>query len=95
MRLYFRTCTFILTTVIITCGLHKIIPLLKTKASLDHIATAKPANLMESGIFNFTISDNFLVYCIGKFRSKIRQTLKMFKSMQFKNYGKGRDYRFN
>ena len=61
---------------------------IKTKTLLDHIATTKPANVMESGICSITTTNHYLIYCIRKFRGKIKRAPKIFESRQLKKFDK-------
>ena len=53
---------------------------------IDHFASNTPSHIIDSGVFITGVSDNNLVYGIGKISSRINRKPKIIKSRQLKNY---------
>ena len=61
---------------------------IKTKTLIDHAATTQPGNIVESGIYKVRVNDHYLIYCVRKFRGKIKKSPKLFESRQLKWFNK-------
>ena len=59
---------------------------LKTATLIDIIATTNKAFIVESGVYETTISDHYLVYCVKRFRDTAKKQHKNISTRQMKNF---------
>ena len=53
---------------------------LNTATIIDHIATTYPMNIVNSGVYQVTLSNRYLVYCIRKFNGAITVDQNVIKT---------------
>ena len=53
---------------------------------LDHIATTSKSNIVTSGVYETSISDHYLVYCVRKFRGACKKQHKYITTRQLKHF---------
>ena len=53
---------------------------------IDHIATSCTSNIIESGVYEVSMSDHYMVYCIRKFNGAIARDHKIIKTRKMKNF---------
>ena len=53
---------------------------------IDHIATSCTSNIIESGVYEVSMSDHYMVYCIRKFNGAIVRDHKIIKTHKMKNF---------
>ena len=53
---------------------------------IDHIATTSPKNIVKSGVFQISLSDHFMVYCVRKFESGVLKDHKTIKTRRMKKF---------
>ena len=53
---------------------------------IDHIATSCVRNIMESGVYEVSMSDHYMVYCIRKFNGAVERDHKIIKTRKMKNF---------
>ena len=51
---------------------------------IDHIATTSPKNIVKSGVFQISLSDHFMVYCVRKFEGGVLKDHKKIKTRRMK-----------
>ncbi len=59
---------------------------LTTSSIIDHIATTKVPNIVESGVHKVSLSDHFMVYCIRKFNGAVIKDHKVIKTRKMKHF---------
>ena len=59
---------------------------LDTSTLIDHVATNTPANIVDSGVLEISLSDHYLVFCIRKLRGFIQRQPKPIRSRRMKNF---------
>ena len=57
---------------------------LTTSSIIDHIATTSARNIVKSGVYEVSMSDHFIVYCIRKFNGAVEKGHKMIKTRKMK-----------
>ena len=58
---------------------------LTTSSIIDHIATTSARNIVKSGVYEVSMNDNYMVYCIRKFNGAVEKGHKMIKTRKMKN----------
>ena len=53
---------------------------------IDHIATSYTSNIIELGVYEVSMSDHYMVYCIRKFNGAIAADHKIIKTRKMKNF---------
>ena len=53
---------------------------------IDHIATSCTSTIIESGVYEVSISDHYMVDCIRKFNGAIARDQKILKTRKMKNF---------
>ena len=59
---------------------------LTTSSIIDHIATTRARNIVKSGVYEVSLSDHYMVYCIRKFNGAVEKGHKMIKTRKMKNF---------
>ena len=59
---------------------------LTTSSIIDHIATTSARNIVKSGVYEVSMSDHYMVYCIRKFNGAVEKGHKMIKTRKMKNF---------
>ena len=59
---------------------------LTTSSVIDHIATTNARNIIESGVHEVSLTDHYMVYCIGKLNGAVEKRHKMIKTHKMKNF---------
>ena len=59
---------------------------LGSSSLIDHVATNLPANIVDSGVLEISLSDHYLVFCIRKFRGSLQGQPKLIRSRRMKNF---------
>ena len=59
---------------------------LTTSSIIDHIATTHAGNIVKSGVFEVSLSDHYIVYCIRKFNGAVEKGHQMIKTRKMKNF---------
>ena len=57
-----------------------------TSSAIDHIATTRTRNIVKSGVYEVSLSDHYMVYCIRKFNGAVEKGHKMIKTRKMKNF---------
>ena len=57
-----------------------------TSTIIDHIATTCPRNIVHSGVYEVSLSDHYMVYCIRKFNGAVEKGHKLIKTRKMKNF---------
>ena len=57
---------------------------LTTSSINDHIATTSARNIVKSGVYEVSMSDHYMVYCIRKFNGAVEKDNKMIKTQKTK-----------
>jgi len=53
---------------------------------IDHIATTCARNIAISGVYEVSLSDHYMVYCIRKFNGAVEKGHKMIKTRKMKHF---------
>eukprot|EP00794_Sanderia_malayensis_P016541 gene16541-18216_t len=59
---------------------------LTTSSIIDHIATTRARNIVKSGVYEVSLSDHSMVYCIRKFNGAVEKGHKIIKTRKMKNF---------
>ena len=59
---------------------------LTTSSIIDHIATTSARNIVKSGVYEVSMSDHYMVYCVRKFNGAVEKGHKMIKTRKIKNF---------
>ena len=59
---------------------------LTTSSIIDHIATTRARNIVKAGVYEVSLSDHYMVYCIRKFNGAVEKGHKMIKTRKMKNF---------
>ena len=59
---------------------------LTTSSIIDHIATTSARNIVKSGVYEVSMSDHDMVYCIRKFNGAVEKGHKMITTRKMKNF---------
>ena len=59
---------------------------LATSSIIDHIATTIARNIVKSGVYEVSLSDHSMVYCLRKFNGAVEKGHKMIKTRKMKNF---------
>ena len=55
---------------------------LTTSSIIDHTATTRARNIVKSGVYEVSLSDHYMVYCIRKFNGAVEKGHKMIKNLK-------------
>ena len=59
---------------------------LTTSSVIDQIATTRARNMVKSGVYEVSLSDHYMAYCIRKFNGAVEKGHKLIKTRKMKNY---------
>ena len=59
---------------------------LTTSSIIDHIATTRARNIVKAGVYEVSLSDHYMVYCIRKINGAVAKGHKMIKTRKMKNF---------
>ena len=59
---------------------------MESSTLIDHIATTNKSNIVTSGVQETSISDNYLVYCVRKFRGASKRQHRNIITRQLKHF---------
>ena len=62
---------------------------LNTATIIDHIATTCRRNIVNSGVYQMALSDDYLVYCIRKFNGEVTKDKKVIKTRKMNKFEEG------
>ena len=58
---------------------------LSSSTTIDHIATTAMNNIVQSSVFETSMSDHFMVFCVRKFRGAQEKNHKVIQARSMKN----------
>ena len=61
---------------------------LTSSSIIDHVATTSARNIIESGVHEVSISDHYMVFCVGKFEGALKKDHKVVTTRSMKNFDK-------
>ena len=59
---------------------------LSSSTTIDHIATTAINNIVQSGVFETSMSNHFMVFCVRKFRGAQEKNDKVIQARSMKNF---------
>ena len=57
-----------------------------TSTQIGHVATTCVRNIIKSGVYEVSLSDHYMVYCIHKFNGALEKGHKIIKTRKMKNF---------
>ena len=59
---------------------------LSSSTTIDHIPTTAINNIVQSGVFETSMSDHFMVFCVRKFRGAQKKNHKVMQARSMKKF---------